>query len=65
MSAEGDIEEVMIPIIPRAQVETVGWEWAWGDSLIIGTTNSIIQGLRIQFVINLGLWHQPFLSSAA
>lgn len=26
MSALGDIEEVMIPIIPRAQVGTVGLE---------------------------------------
>jgi hypothetical protein len=35
MSAEGDIEEGTHPIIPRAQVETVGLEWAWDDSLII------------------------------
>lgn len=62
MSAEGDIEEVMIPIIPRAQVRTVGLERAWGDSLIIGTTNSIIQGLTIQFVFNPGLWHHFSLS---
>jgi hypothetical protein len=57
VSAEGDIEEAMIPIIPRAQVGTVGLEKVWGDSLINGTTNSIIQGLTIQFVFNLSLWH--------
>lgn len=65
MSAEGDIEEAMIPIIPRAQVGTVDLESVWGDSLIIGTTNSIIQGLTIQFVLNLGPWHHFSLSSAA
>lgn len=69
MSAEGDIEEAIIPIIPKAQVGTVGLENVWGDSLIIRTTNSIIQGLTIQFVFNLSLWHHfsfsVSLSSAA